>query len=114
MKSSGIEIICRSVEELSEPIRVHGASGAANALIIARIASALGGDAPWVVICRDDDSCAELAADIETLGEQVVRGSVPVCQFPTWEQSPYSPIAPSIRTRLGRLAVMSEIVQGRM
>src|SRR6185437_11376518 len=27
--------------------------------------------------------------------------------FPTWEQSPYSPIAPSIRTRLERLKTLS-------
>src|SRR5262249_50129844 len=35
--------------------------------------------------------------------------SLRALHFPTWEQSPYSPIAPSIRTRLSRLAVLAAL-----
>ncbi len=100
MRSSRIAAILRSLESAGEPIHVQGATPAARAWIIARRVKAGGG--PVVVLCRDDDSAADFAADLETLGLVLECRSISVCQFPTWDQSPYSASAPSIRTRLAR------------
>ncbi|MDR3607478.1 MAG: transcription-repair coupling factor [Oligoflexia bacterium] len=116
--SSGIDIICRSLKELSAPVRVHGANGSAQALIAARLAiqDRTSGGTPWIFIVQDDDSAADFASDVESLCA-VIRetnaGPVEICHFPTWEMSPFSPVAPSIRTRLARLGVLSDISQGK-
>src|SRR3954471_20609912 len=105
--SSRIALILRSTRELSEPIHVHGASRASLALLTARYAY----ETPevTVVLCADDDAAAEFASDLETLCALVDRNPVRVAHFPTWEQSPYSPIAPSLRTRLARVSVLSSL-----
>src|SRR4051794_29475184 len=105
MTSSGTQIICRSVEELQarEPVRVHGATPSAQALILLRILQSRAQTNrldPLLVLCADDDSASELAGDLEALADVLGASAQCVLQFPTWEQSPYSPIAPSIRTRL--------------
>jgi transcription-repair coupling factor (superfamily II helicase) len=107
MASSRIAAILRSILELPDPVRVSGAPPAARALALARWAAEAEG--PLVVFCPDDDSASELAADLEVLGESVLGRAIPVLHFPTWEQSPYSPIAPSIRTRLARIAAISRL-----
>src|SRR5258708_2519581 len=108
MTSSGIEIIRRSIVELAEPIHVVGGTPSANALLVSRVVEA----GPLIVLCPNDDAASEFAADLESLSMALGGPPIAVCQFPTWEQSPYSPIAPSIRTRLARAAVLSELSHG--
>jgi len=91
MKSSRISLILRSIQELGSPVRVSGTTPATAALLIVRLARESGG--PLVVLCPNDDSAVELATDLETLAALVERSPLLVCHFPTWEQSPYSPIA---------------------
>src|SRR4030095_14952425 len=63
------------------------------------------------VLCATDDACEELASDIEALHSALFAATpaVRVCHFPTWDQSPYSPIAPSLRTRIARVAALSAL-----
>ncbi len=107
MRSSRIDSILQSMKELGEPIRAHGASASARALLLARWQ--VDSQRALVVLCADDDAVNSLAADLETLSQVVLRKSVRVLTFPTWEQSPYSPIAPSLKTRLERLATLAAI-----
>src|SRR6185312_5311197 len=107
MRSSRIAEIIRSVQALAEPIHVHGASSAARALLAARFAYETPGAV--VVVCPDDDQAQAFAADLETLSSTVDDHALSVLTLPTWEQSPFSPIAPSIRTRLDRLRVFSQM-----
>src|SRR4051812_45480126 len=112
MKSSRLEIVCRSVEEIPSPVRVQGANSAAQALIVAGLArrrKAQGHKTPIVVLAPSDEAASELAADLESLGQAVFRQTPSVSHFPAWEQSPYSSIAPSIRIRLARLSVLSQL-----
>jgi transcription-repair coupling factor (superfamily II helicase) len=110
-RSSRAALIIRSAQELGEPVRVTGATPAALALIAARFALASSeNDAPILVLCPNDDSASEFAADIEALSALIDRTPLLVCHFPTWEQSAYSPIAPSLRTRLARVSALTGLV----
>ncbi len=109
IQSSGSGIILRSARELGEAIRVHGATSPVQALLVSRFASPPD-SSPVVVICPAEDAAADFAADLETLSLRIDGHRLPVCLFPGWEQSPYSSIAPSIRTRLTRLSVLHEIL----
>jgi transcription-repair coupling factor (superfamily II helicase) len=110
MHSSRIAEVIRSAQTLAQPIHVHGASIAARALLAARFSYEAPGSV--VVVCPDDDAAASFASDLECLSQTVDDQSLNVFLFPSWEQSPYSPIAPSIRTRLDRLRVLASLSQG--
>jgi transcription-repair coupling factor (superfamily II helicase) len=118
MITSGISIICRSLEELqssNEPVRVHGAPPSAQALLLLRVLEARAAQSrrdALIVICADDDVASEFAGDVEALAAALNISSPCILQFPSWEQSPYSPIAPSIRTRLARIAALSTLSHG--
>src|SRR4051812_38005743 len=109
MRSSRISEIIRSVQTLAQPVHVHGAPFAARALVVARFAIETPGS--LVVVCPDDDIAAVFLSDLECLSTAVDGQTLDVLRFPTWEQSPYSPIAPSIRTRLDRLRVLAALAR---
>ena len=109
MRSSRIAEIIRSSQELAQPVHVHGASASARALVSARYAYENPGAV--VVVCPDDDLAQAFASDLETLTTAVDGQNLSILVFPTWEQSPFSPIAPSIRTRLDRLRVLSKLAR---
>ncbi len=113
MKSAKLASILQSVimlRDRGEPIRVHGSSPASKAWILCRLAEQ---NSRWVVVCESDDVASELAQDIESLFALFAPESgKQVFHLPTWEQSPYSPIAPSIRTRLSRLETLTAIRNG--
>jgi transcription-repair coupling factor (superfamily II helicase) len=112
MRSSRVASILRSLETVTEPVRVHGLTAPARALLVSRLASERTGTGPIVVICPSDDAAAGLADDIGCLSRVIDGRPVTVLAFPTWEQSAYSPIAPSIRTRLARVSVLSRLFEG--
>lgn len=110
-RSSRAALIIRSAQELGEPVRVTGATPAAFALLAARFALATSeSDTLLLVLCPNDDAASEFASDMEALSDLVDRAPLIVCHFPTWEQSAYSPIAPSLRTRLARIAALTGLV----
>ncbi len=115
MQSSDIEAIRRSLQLIQEPVRVRGASAAAQALIASRLAGEQAPSPrrhdPWVFILENDDAASTFASDIETLSSVLPKPteepSITVGHFPSWEQSPFSPVSPSIRTRLARISILS-------
>jgi transcription-repair coupling factor (superfamily II helicase) len=104
MRSSRIAEIIRSAQGLSEPIHVHGTLASSRALLAARFSYENPGTV--AVVCPDDDLAASFASDLECLSAAIDGETLEILFFPTWEQSPYSPIAPSIRTRLERLKTL--------
>lgn len=111
MLSSGTEIILRSTAELDEPIRVHGASPSAQALLVGRLVVAGGSHTPWIVLCPDEDQASDFASNLESIASIADDRQMAALHFPSWDQSAYSPIAPSIRTRLRRMAVLARLNQ---
>ena len=109
MKSSRVDSLLRSLRELGGPLRATGVTGAAPAWVLARIAETQQ-STPLVVICPTDDAMEEIACDLETLAPLFLRLNLEVERLPTWDQSPYSPISPSLKTRLARMGVLSSIV----
>ena len=65
---------------------------------------------PLVVLCPDEEQCVELYSSFETLTPLYFQDQVEALIFPSWEQSPYSAISPSIRTRFARLNVLSQLL----
>lgn len=107
MASSSSLSILRSASALREPIRVTGMSKGAHALFTAQWA--IDSADPLVVICPDADTLESLKEEIETLSQIVLKKDLRVSVLPPWEQSPFSPISPSIRTRLSRIATLTEV-----
>ena len=113
--SSRTENILHSHRELSDPIRVHGATPPAQAWLTLKHAEE---NRTVVVICPDDDAASDFHADLVALSHLLpneVAERIKLIHFPTWEQSAYSPIAPSIRTRLKRvqgLAALHSLTSG--
>ena len=108
MPSSRIALILKSMKELRQPIRVHGASKASRAYAVARILAEE--KKSHVILCPDDETAAEFANDLEFFLE-LEGADAEVLHFPTWDQSAYSPIALSLKTRLARAAVLHALTQ---
>jgi transcription-repair coupling factor (superfamily II helicase) len=118
--------IFRSASVLSEPIRVSGASISVKALLVARYAQTLTQNQaldsehepilrsrktnPIIVLCPNDEIAAEFCTDLECLSSTAEDAPCKARNFPTWDQSPYSPITLSLRTRHTRLMILSELV----
>ncbi|OFZ20101.1 MAG: transcription-repair coupling factor [Bdellovibrionales bacterium GWB1_55_8] len=113
MTAGRIEEILRSVRQSRGRVRVQSALQPARALLAARFARETG--SPVLVICPTDDVVTEFAADVDALSTGLEGGALPgVIQLPAWEQSPYSPIAPSIRTRLARARLLALAASGNL
>ncbi|MEO5969551.1 MAG: DEAD/DEAH box helicase, partial [Bdellovibrionia bacterium] len=117
--------IIRSASALSESIRVTGASNSVKALLVARYAQTLTQNKSLnsdpvgsssqktntiIVLCPNDDIASEFYEDLECLSATVEGNPCKANHFPSWDQSPYSPITLSLRTRLARLLTLSELV----
>jgi transcription-repair coupling factor (superfamily II helicase) len=106
MRSSRIASIINSAQILDEPVRVHGGTAPAFSLLVSRYF--LERSRSILVLCKNDDAAAAFADDFESLCPYFTGGlRLSALRVPSWEQSPYSPIAPSIRTRQLRLAALS-------
>lgn len=105
--SANIALISLSAASLNEPIHVQGANLSAQALLLARYIQEYQckGEThrPIIVLCPNQDIVNDFVSDLECLTTLVVQNPLRVISFSTWDQSPYHPIAPSIRTRLSRL-----------
>ena len=64
-----------------------------------------------IVLSRDDDHSLELSECFNTLCPIFFKMPVKSLILPSWEHSPYSPITPSIQTRLHRLKTLSTLIQ---
>lgn len=109
MQTSRIDFILHSAHELREPVRIHGLSTSSKAWFLLHALQE--GRRPTCVICPNDDTARELTSDLESLLGCMADKSLgaKIVFFPTWEQSPYSTIAPSLRVRQMRLGAIATI-----
>ena len=107
MISSHIASILRSIRELGTPVHVSGIQGSARAFTLSRMA--LEREVPLVVFCPSDELAQEMMSDLEALSGGVLGRIPQITHFPTWDPAPYSPITPSLRTRLDRLAALQAV-----
>lgn len=105
MATSPLSKIFRAASGATSPVRVSGLSGAARAWFLLRLFAQA--PRPLLVLAPDDDSAMELLADWEALAPLL---EIPACRpllLPDWEQSLYSPVAPSLRIRFQRMAALA-------
>ncbi len=115
MVSCNIDSLLRSITEQAAPTHILGTTASTRALIVARYSlvrtQQTEKQGPLVVLCPNDDIASEFCADLECLATTVEGKSLNVYHFPTWEQSPYSPISLSLQTRLARIKVLSALAK---
>lgn len=119
--SGGISSILRSISEQSKPVHVSGGSIASSALTILSYLQEICAQSskknlaripPTVLLVPNDEIAGEIVADLECLASAMgfLASHPPVfLHFPTWEQSPYSAISLSLRTRFIRLGTLSAL-----
>lgn len=115
VSSANIARIYTSATSLTDPIHVQGAPLSAQALITVRYLQDLQTEGhanrPTVILCPDQETAQDLIADLDTFSKLIPQNPLRVLSFPTWEQSPYLSISPSIRIRLTRLQVLESFFQ---
>lgn len=62
-----------------------------------------------VVVCPTADFAQKLSNDLNVVSRCVLGVSIPVYVFSEFETSPYSTVAPSIKIRLNRIAILSRL-----
>jgi transcription-repair coupling factor (superfamily II helicase) len=60
----------------------------------------------FLVLCPDDASARVREREFRTFVALTSKSEAQTAVLPTWERSPYSPIAPSLKTRLERAAAL--------
>jgi transcription-repair coupling factor (superfamily II helicase) len=100
-------------QNLSTPSRVSAGLGSLNALIIERYFAALQLKFPtvMVVICPTSDATEQVSRDLQCLAEAFDDQHLNILCLPTWELSPYEPVALSLKTRVQRIRVLSALAQ---
>lgn len=92
----------------SRPCHLTGLTPSSEAYLIAEWICA--GDPPGVVLCPTQERAEQLASDLrEFLARRAINAG-PVL-LPTWEHSPYLPIAPSPRVRFDRLRCIAALAR---
>ncbi len=93
--------------------RIFGASSSSlQALISIRLGGDLEKRVPVLILCPDETAANDFCVNLECFNNELQKAALPSLYMPTWERSPYSPIAPSLKTRQERLAVLSSLVFG--
>ena len=121
MVSSRISAILSEILDLktnSTPRRVHilGTSCASQAYFLTQTLKTLQETlkplSTLIILSPDDEQSIELQSYFDALSPIFLAKPVKSIFLPSWEQSPYSAIAPSIQTRFQRLRALSQVLQG--
>ncbi len=114
MGSARLRSIIQSFHQLNEPVRVAGSTDTSNALLIARLveSSLNSSEKPLIVVCGDEEYASTLSETIELFSSAILGKNFSSSFLPFWEASPYSTIAPSIRTRFDRVSVINRWFSG--
>jgi len=115
--SANIASISHSAASQNEPLHIQGANLSAQALFLARYIETIGNSSQkqriFVVLCPNLDLANEFASNLECLNSLLIRKPVKFSVLPTWDQSPFHSITPSIRTRLSRLEVLQSLIESK-
>lgn len=110
MRSSSIQQIVNAHRKLLQPIQVSGLSiSSAQAYFLAQwVTKDLEGSK--VILCPDSEKAEELTLDLQAL-LSILSPTHPsqVLYLPTWDHSPYSSVAPSLKVRHQRISVLHQI-----
>lgn len=109
MQSSTLNSVLSSAAELQEPIRVSGVTPSARALITARYLHR-SGQKNLIVLCPDLETASRFHSDLLCFLSLLGLSNIESQLFSTWEQSPYTTVTPSLRTRFDRLSVLSGLL----
>jgi len=101
MEASDSQQILSSLLESPGLIRVQGANTGAKAYILKKWLEQANSFS-LLVVCSSEAESEILARDLECLKVTALR-------LPAWEQSPYSSINPSLKTRLQRVGTLGQI-----
>jgi transcription-repair coupling factor (superfamily II helicase) len=114
--SAGLAQLGRLLQAGQRCIRLHGCSGAFQALTIARIAEGLPAKGhPLIAVVRDEDAAQALARDLQFfLGNSAEDPAATprVLHLPGLDVSPYADASPDRRAILRRLGVLFRLSQG--
>src|SRR4051794_32023853 len=112
-KNSILSILQSSIENRSTT-RVSGLTPSASTLLSARYAQKIRTDhrkqIPIVVICPNDEVSAEFSSDLFCLNSTLKATPFQISLFPTWEQSAYTSVHLSQKTRIERLSALHRLV----
>ncbi len=115
MLSPKLEEIFELISRASDSVRIRGAPPSARAYFVARLlekeATAQGRTRRKIILCPSDDVALEFCSDLQAIFSVISANSIRISHLPSWEQSPYSSIAPSIRTRNARIGILSALTQ---
>ncbi len=110
-----LEAILELVSGKGDSMRIRGTPPSARAYLIAQIceeeSKSKTPTRPKVVLCPTDELASEFCSDLEAVSTSLSNRKIKACHFPSWEQSPYSSIAPSIRTRHARIGILSALTR---
>lgn len=93
------------MSSLTPTSQVFGAVGSSRASVITRWARKL--NQRVIVICPTEDLAEDLGRDLECFSKIDSENPLPVLILPSWEHTPYSSVALSIRTRQRRISALS-------
>jgi transcription-repair coupling factor (superfamily II helicase) len=100
---------------VNEPIHITGTTASVRGILVARYSRLVHQDrkktSPVLLICPSTDLIPEYCSDLECLASVVDQFEIQVLPFFTWDQSPYSPIQPSLLTQMSRLSCLNRLVQ---
>lgn len=109
MTSTAFENILSSSIGRSGVTRVLGSSHGSRAWILAHLLQSR--REPTVILCPNDDSLANLMDDLDALLPKTLFSEIEC--LPSWEQSFYSSITPSIKVRSSRASVLARLLGRR-
>ncbi len=92
----------------THPLSLSGATPSVKALLLLRLAEEL--KTSLLVFCPNEDAAEEGLVNLVSLSGCFSHTEIKIIHLPTWEQSPYSSIAPSIRTRFQRISALGNIL----
>ncbi len=113
MQSSRIKEFVAELARPGSKVRICGTSPLSRAYLaleLCRSLDAAQAASPLVYLCKNDESSWEAYSDFQALAPFFGLSASQIVLIPTWEISPYSPVAPSLKSRYSRLAGLTALL----
>ncbi|MGK5089840.1 transcription-repair coupling factor [Bdellovibrionota bacterium FG-2] len=110
MQSFGIKEILTALDKPGSRVRVSGTTALVRAYLTLTFCRSLEYANPFVLMCKNEEATWETYSDFLALAPLFGLTPSDIVLFPSWEISPYSPVAPSLKSRYSRLAGLSSLL----
>ena len=110
VKRGTYQQLSRLLERIATPgveHRIQGLLHSSGAWALCKLAST--SEKPLLVLCRNEKEASSLREDLQTLDSACFEQKLSPVYFPHWDASLRHSIAPSIRVRLARAAVLARL-----